>query len=593
MQNKTTVRGGRFMVQATSPADVFIPEEFNEEQRMIAQTCQDFLDAEVFPRLDDIDHQEEGLMAGLLTKAGELGLLGISVDEEYMGFGQSVITGMLASEVLGSAHSFAVAFSCHTGIGTLPIAYYGNEKQKAKYLTKLATGEWKGAYCLTEPGAGSDANSGKTQAVLSEDGQHYILNGQKMWITNAGFADVLTVFAKIDNDRVLSAFILERNFPGITFNPEENKMGIKGSSTRQIFFNDVRVPVENLLAGRGQGFRIALSILHMGRLKLGANVVGAAKRAINHSVQYANDRKQFGEKISSFGSIQHKLAEQVIKTFATESAVYRASYDVDLLAQEYKTVCTTENPTITAYAHMAIESAVLKVFGSEALGYVVDEAVQIHGGMGFSSEMPVERCYRDSRINRIFEGTNEINRILVIDTLLKRGQKKDIDLYEKAEAAYGSLTQLAAHPVLPEAYYDRKTLFIGHLKELALSLIHATTQKFQRNLIFEQEILNNLSDIIMNIYTSESTLLRVQKIESMRGESASAVYRNILDVTLYEATGEILRSAMDAINSFAAGEEREALVKGVNYWTVSDIVNVKEARRRIAMPLIEENRYTL
>lgn len=591
MQNKTTVRGGRFMVEATSPADVFIPEEFNEEQKMIGQTCQDFLDAEVFPKLDDIDHQEEGLMPSLLTKAGELGLLGISVEEEYMGFGQSVITGMLASEIMGSAHSFAVAYSCHTGIGSLPIAYYGNEKQKAKYLTKLATGEWKGAYCLTEPGAGSDANSGKTKAVLSEDGSHYILNGQKMWITNAGFADVMTVFAKIDNDRVLSAFIVERTFPGITFNPEEKKMGIKGSSTRQIFFNDVKVPVENLLAGRGQGFRIALSILHMGRLKLGANVVGAAKRAINHSVQYANDRKQFGEKISSFGSIQHKLAEQVIKTFATESSVYRASYDVDLLSDEYKTVCTTENPTITAYAHMAIEAAVLKVYGSEALDYVVDEAVQIHGGMGFSAEMPVDRCYRDSRINRIFEGTNEINRILVIDTLLKRGQKHDIDLYEKAAEAYASLKSLPASPSLPSEYYARKYQLIENLKKVALSLIHAVTEKYQRNLIMEQEILNNLSDIIMNIYASESSLLRVNKIEQMRGSSLAAIYRDILDVNLSEATADIFKAGKEAIDSFSEGEERDALIKGLNFWTVTDTINAKDARRRIAGKLIEENRY--
>lgn len=579
------------MVEPTSPADVFIPEEFNEEQKMIGQTCQDFLDAEVFPKLDEIDHQEEGLMPSLLTKAGELGLLGISIDEEYMGFGQSVITGMLASEIIGSAHSFAVAFSCHTGIGSLPIAYYGNEKQKAKYLSKLATGEWKGAYCLTEPGAGSDANSGKTKAVLSEDGSHYILNGQKMWITNAGFADVMTVFAKIDNDRVLSAFIVERTFPGITFNPEEKKMGIKGSSTRQIFFNDVKVPVENLLAGRGQGFRIALSILHMGRLKLGANVVGAAKRAINHSVQYANDRKQFGEKISSFGTIQHKLAEQVIKTFATESSVYRASHDVDLLSAEYKTVCTNENPTITAYAHMAIEAAVLKVYGSEALDYVVDEAVQIHGGMGFSAEMPVDRCYRDSRINRIFEGTNEINRILVIDTLLKRGQKHDIDLYEKAAEAYATLNTLPVSPSLPAEYYARKYQFIENLKKLALSLIHAVTEKFQRSLIMEQEILNNLSDIIMNIYASESTLLRVNKIEQMRGASQTDIYRDILDVNLSEATADIYKAGREAIESFAEGEEREALLRGLNFWTITDSVNAKEARRRIAARVIEENRY--
>ncbi len=591
MQIKTTVRGGRFMVEETLPADIFIPEEFSEEQRMIAQTCRDFIDTEVMPVLDRIDSQEEGLMQALLSKAGELGLLGISLPEEYLGFGQSVVTSMLASEVMGAAHSFAVAYSCHTGIGSLPIAYYGNEFQKTKYLPKLATGEWKGAYCLTEPGAGSDANSGKTQAILSDDGTHYILNGQKMWITNAGFADIMTVFAKIDNDRVLSAFIVERSFPGIVFNPEEKKMGIKGSSTRQIFFNDVRIPVENLLAGRGQGFRIALSILHMGRLKLGGNVIGAAKMATSHSVRYANERKQFGEKISAFGAIRYKLAEQVIRTFTTESAVYRAAHDVDLLSEEYKTVCLNENPTITAFAHMAIEAAILKVYGSEALDYVVDEAVQVFGGMGYSAEMPVDRCYRDSRINRIFEGTNEINRILVIDTLLKRGQKKDIDLYGQGEAAYRSIDDLDDFIGLPEDYFQRKSLIIANLKKLALCLIHAASVKHQKNLIWEQEILCNLSDMIMNLYVSESTLLRVQKIELLKGVPAGTVFRDILDVNLFDTVASVHRSALEAANSFAEGDELIRLVKGMKHWTISDPVNVKEARRRIAAVLIDDNRY--
>jgi len=482
------------MVEDTEPKDVFIPEEFDEEQKMISQTCTDFLETEVFPVLDRVDSQEEGLMPELLTKAGELGLLGISIPEEYEGFGQSFVTSMLASEVIGSGYSFAVAFSCHTGIGTLPIAYYGNEDQKAKYLPKLANGEWKGAYCLTEPGAGSDANSGKTKAVLSEDGKHYILNGQKMWITNGGFADVLTVFAKIDNDRVLSAFILERSYDGITFNPEEKKMGIKGSSTRQIFFNDVKVPVENLLGRRGTGFRIALNILHMGRLKLGGNVIGAAKLAINQSVNYSNERKQFGQLINSFGSIKHKLAQQVVKAFTTESAVYRAAKNVDQLSDDYKEICVNDNPTIIAFAQLAVEAAILKVYGSEALDYIADEAVQIHGGMGYSAEMLVDRGYRDSRINRIFEGTNEINRILVVDTLLKRGQKKDIPLYEKAEEAYKNLMNLPAKESIPEGYYERKKYHIDNLKSLILANIHAVSEKFSRKLVFEQEILNGLSE---------------------------------------------------------------------------------------------------
>ena len=578
------------MVKETNAADVFIPEEFDEEQKMIAQTCQDFLDTEVFPILDRIDSQEDGLMPELLTRSGELGLLGISLAEEYEGFGQSFVTSMLASEVMGSGYSYAVAFSCHTGIGTLPIAYYGNPQQKAKYLPKLATGEWKGAYCLTEPGAGSDANAGKTKAVLSEDGKHYILNGQKMWITNAGFADVMTVFAKIDNDRVLSAFIVERTFPGIVFNPEEKKMGIKGSSTRQIFFNDVKVPVENLLAGRGQGYRIALNIVHMGRLKLGANILGAAKTAIRQSVNYANERKQFGMLISEFGSIKHKLGQQVIRTFTVESAVYRASKNVDEIAEVYEAECLKEEAQITAFAQMAIEAAILKVAGSEALDFVVDEAVQIHGGMGYSAEMPVEKGYRDSRINRIFEGTNEINRILITDTLLKRGQKKDIPLFESAAVTYADLNNLiSTYP--PEGYFERTNFRVENLKKAALVLIHSVTGKFRRELVHEQEILNSLADIIINIYLSESTLLRVRKLAGMRSDDAIALYRDILDICIYDTSSLVRKAGLDAVNSFAGGDEYELLVKAIDHFTATDPVNVKDARRRIADKIIEENRY--
>lgn len=579
------------MVEDTDPKDVFIPEEFDEEQKMISQTCADFLETEIFPVLDRVDSQEEGLMPELLTKAGELGLLGISVPEEYEGFGQSFVTSMLASEVMGAGYSFAVAFSCHTGIGTLPIVYYGNEEQKAKYLPNLSSGEWKGAYCLTEPGAGSDANNGKTKAVLSEDGKHYILNGQKMWITNGGFADVMTVFAKIDNDRVLSAFIVERSFDGITYNPEEKKMGIKGSSTRQIFFNDVMVPVENLLYKRGSGFRIALNILHMGRLKLGGNVLGAAKLAINQSVNYSNERKQFGQLINSFGSIKHKLAQMVIRTFTTESAVYRAAKNVDQLSEDYKEICVNDNPTIIAFAQMAIEAAILKVAGSEALDYIADEAVQIHGGMGYSAEMPVDRGYRDSRINRIFEGTNEINRILVVDTLLKRGQKKDIPLYEKAAEAYTNLMNLPSKESIPEGYYERKKYHINNLKSLILANIHAVSEKFARKLVFEQEILNGLSDMIMHVYLTESSMLRLQKMEAIKSAESMGLYKDILDVAVFDACSIAAKAGREIANCFAEGEELDKFLKAVSVLTDSEKVNLKDARRRIADHLIAENKY--
>ena len=580
------------MIQDTDPKDVFIPEELDEEQQMIAQTCQDFLDTEVLPVLDEVDSQQEGLMPELLAKAGELGLLGISVPEEYEGFGQSFVTSMVASEIIGAGYSFAVAYSCHTGIGSLPIAYYGNHEQKEKYLTKLATGEWKGAYCLTEPGAGSDANSGKTKAVLSEDGKHYILNGQKMWITNAGFADVMTVFAKIDNDRVLSAFIVERTMDGITFNPEEKKMGIKGSSTRQIFFNDLKVPVENLLAGRGQGFRIALNILHMGRVKLGGNIIGAAKIAINQSVNYSNERKQFGMLINNFGSIKHKLGQQVVKTYATESAVYRAAMNIDQLIEDFKEMSTRENPTMVAFNQMAIEAAILKVYSSEALDYIADEAVQIFGGMGYSAEMPVDRGYRDSRINRIFEGTNEINRILVVDTLLKRGQKKDIPLFEKAAEVFENLNSLPSKEDIPADYYGRKKYHIDNLKSLSLAMIHSVSQKYGRKLMFEQELLNGLSDIIMNIYVAESTMLRVQKLEGMKGADAISLQKDILDICVYEAVVSAAKSARDVVNSFSEGEELGRFHKAISVYTDAERINVKDARRRIADHLIDDNKYS-
>jgi alkylation response protein AidB-like acyl-CoA dehydrogenase len=593
MENTATLKSGEFLVKETNAKDVFIPEEYDEEQKMIEGTCYDFLETEVFPNLERIDNQEEGLMPGLLKKAAELGLLGIAVPEEYEGFGQSFVTQMLAVEAFGAGYSFAVAYAAHTGIGTLPILYYGNEDQRKRYVSKLATGEYIGSYCLTEPGAGSDANAGTTNAVLSEDGKHYILNGQKMWITNSGFSDILTVFAKIDNDRVLSAFIVERNFPGITFNPEEKKMGIKGSSTRQIFFSDCKVPVENLLGKRGEGFRIALNILHMGRIKLGASVLGAAKKAISESVAYANERKQFGQLISNFGAIKHKLAEQVIRTFTTESAVYRVSHDIDMAIVD----CTKEGmdygkATIDGISHYAVEAAILKVYGSEALDYVVDEAVQIFGGMGYSSETLVEKGYRDSRINRIFEGTNEINRMLVVDTAMKRAMKGDFDLFGEAQKVVDNLTGLKSSDTKKEEYFEEKKEYIRNFKKAILLVINKASEKFQRKLAFEQEILFNISDMIMVLYISESTLLRVEKLTGIKGPDDTKIYWDILDVNIYDAANKIKKSGLDAVNSFAEGEELTSLTNGINIFTEVAGVNVKDARRRVADKLIEDNKYS-
>jgi alkylation response protein AidB-like acyl-CoA dehydrogenase len=592
MENRRVLKSGEFLVEEIESMDIYIPEELDEEQRMIAQTCRDFIESEVFPIIAKIDAPDTQLMKATLKRASQLGLMGISIPEEYGGFGQSFVTQMLVSKNIGAGYSFAVAFMAHTGIGTLPIMYYGNEDQRQRYVTKLATGELLGAYCLTEPGAGSDANSGKTHATLSQDGRYYILNGQKMWITNAGFADVQTVFAKIDNDRVLSAFIVEKNFPGVVVNPDEHKMGIKGSSTAQIFYNDVKVPVENLLGKRGEGFRIALSILHMGRIKLGGNTIGAAIKAVNDSVKYANERKQFGVQIANFGAIKYKLAQQVIKVFATESAIFRVSKDIDNIIAKYKTEgCDKGRATIDGISHYAVEAAILKVYGSEMQDFVLDEAVQIHGGMGYSAEMDVERGYRDSRINRIFEGTNEINRLLVSDTAMKRAMKGDFDLFGKAEEEYAHVEKISNDKPDNEAYYEEKIRYIRNLKKIFLLVLHTASKHFEKTLAQEQEVMNNFAEMIMQIYITESTILRVEKIESIKTAANIAVCKDIIDVLVYDATAVVKKSAYDAVYSFAAPEQASKLIKAIDILSIVAGVNVKDARRRIADKLIEDKAY--
>ena len=590
MENAKLLKSGEFLVSEIESKDIFIPEEFNEEQKMIAQTCKDFLETEVYPNLEQVEKSDRALMKTILKKCGELGLMGVSIPEEFGGFGQSFVTQMLVAETTGAGYSFSVAYMAHCGIGTLPIMYYGNKDQRKRYVTKLASGEFIGAYCLTEPGAGSDANSGKTNAKLSEDGQNYILNGQKMWITNAGFADTLVVFAKIDVDRVLSAFIVESNYPGVVIGPDEHKMGIKGSSTAQIYFNDVKVPVGNLLGKRGEGFRIALSILHMGRLKLGANVIGAAKKAINDSVKYANERKQFGVLISTFGAIKHKLAEQVIRLFASESAVYRVSHDVDTLMLKLKEDCGDEGRgAIESISHYAVEAAILKVVGSEMLDFVSDEAVQIHGGMGYSAEMAVERGYRDSRINRIFEGTNEINRLLVVDTAMKRAMKGEFDLFGEAEKLYREIENISSGKTEGETYFQEKRRYIRNFKKAILICLHGASKKYEKTLVNEQEVLNNLAEMMMETYLSESLALRVEKMGSLN--NGSPIYKDILDVNVYDTAALVKKSAFDAINSFASPEAAGTLLKAADELTKVAGVNVRDARRRIAEKLIEENVY--
>jgi len=591
-EKKKTIKGGEFLIKDTDSQDIFIPENWNEEQKMIAQTCQDFLDQEVFPHLDRIDDLEEGLMPSLLEKAGELGLLGITIPEKFGGFGKDFVTGMLSTEITGAGYSFAVALSAHTGIGTLPILYYGNEAQKAKYIPKLASGEWKGCYCLTEPGSGSDANSGRTAAILSEDGSHYVLNGQKMWITNGGFADVLTVFAKIGDDDNLSAFILEKNMDGISYNPEEKKMGIKGSSTRQIFFNDVKVPVENLLYERGKGFKIALNILNIGRVKLAGAAIGGSKKACSESVNYANERNQFGRPISKYGAIRHKLAEQAIQIYANESAIYRCSQNIeDAIAENLSAGMDEQQAKLKGVEEYAIEAAIVKVFGSECLDYVVDEAVQIYGGMGYSAESPVERAYRDARINRIFEGTNEINRMLVVDMLLKRAMKGKIDLMTPAQKVANELMSIPDFAEPDTSLFAAEKKALAGFKKAVLMVAGAAVQKLMMQLAKEQEIMMNVSDMISMIYCAESTMLRVEKLVSQKGEEACQNQIDMMQVYFFDVADKMQKCGKDALMAFAEEDELRMMLMGLRRFTKVQPLNTKEARRRIAQTLIEKNKY--
>jgi alkylation response protein AidB-like acyl-CoA dehydrogenase len=592
MSTNNPIKGGEFLIRETDYNEVFIPEEFDEEQRMIAQTCNDFLKQEVHPILDRIDSLEEGLMPNLLEKAGELGILGVSVPEEYGGFGKDFVTSMLVAEATGAGHSFSVALSAHTGIGTLPILYYGNAEQKEKYIPKLASGEWKAAYCLTEPGAGSDANSGKTKAKLTEDGKHYLINGQKMWITNGGFADVYIVFAKIDDDDKLSAFIVEKEFGGITLNPEEKKMGIKGSSTRQIFFNDCKVPVENMLSERQNGFKIALNILNIGRAKLAASTIGGAKEIISNAVKYANERVQFKLPISKFGAIRYKMAQSVIWTYAVESAAYRVSQNItDAIAALEKDGMEKGQATLKGIEQFAAECAILKVAGSECVDYVVDEAVQIFGGMGYSAESSVERAYRDSRINRIFEGTNEINRLLTVDFVLKRALKGELDLMGPAQAVASELMSIPPMEAASDHVFAAEKRAINNFKKAVLMVAGSAVQKLMQTLAKEEEILMNAADMMIDIYLAESMLLRVEKRIAEKGEEELQTEIGMVKTFVFDAADRINKAGKDALVSFADGDELRMMLMGMKRFTKVDPVNVKENRQRIAMRLIEKNGY--
>ena len=591
VKQAATLKGGEWLVKESSPFETFAPENFVEEQLMIRSMCDQFLDKEIYPILDRIDNLETGLMKSLVHKAGEQGLLSVSFPEEYGGLGKDFVTSTIVNEYLGAGHSFSVAIAAHTGIGTLPILYFGTPEQKQKYIPKLITGEWAGAYGLTEPNSGSDALGAKTSAKLSDDGKHYILNGQKCWITNGGFAEVYTVFAKIDGDK-FTAFIIERGTEGFTQGPEEHKMGIKGSSTVQLYFQDCKVPVENLLGEIGKGHKIAFNILNIGRLKLAAAALGGSKRALTDSVNYAITREQFKQPISNFGAIKYKLAEMAIKIFTGESALYRTANWIDQKENELLAAGKPFSEALLGGAEeFAIECAILKVYGSEVLDYVVDEGVQIHGGNGFSAEYNISRAYRDSRINRIYEGTNEINRLLILDMTLKRAMQGRLDLMGPAMSVQKELMSIPDFGAEDESLFAKEKKLISNLKKAILIASGAAVQKLMMKIESEQEVLMNIADMAIETFNAESVLLRVMKMADQKGEAACSHFIDIMRTYLYDAADKVNKSGKDAVNSFADGDEQRMILMGLKRFTKAEPFNSKEARRRIADRMISEKKY--
>ncbi len=586
-----TLRGGSFLISQQEPAQVFTPEDLNEDQAMIRQMVRDFVDTQARPKGSLLEHQVE-----LMRKSAELGLLGAHMPEVFGGMDLDTNANTVIGEEIGrGGGSFNTTFAAHTGIGMLPILYFGTAAQKQAYLPKLINGEWIACYCLTEPGSGSDALAARTRADLNAEGTHYMLSGQKMWISNAGFAQLMIVFAQIDGDK-FTGFIVPADTPGITLGAEEKKMGIKGSSTRQVFFDKAAVPVENILGEIGKGHLIAFNSLNIGRFKLGNMAMGGAKAAVQSSVQYANERIQFKQPISSFGAIQAKLAQQAILTYVMETAVYRTSN----LLQEHKEglmqdSMAQETAQLKAAEEFAIECACIKVAGSEYLDRVVDEMVQIYGGYGFSEEYPAALAYRDQRINRIYEGTNEINRMLMINMLLKRAMSGAIDMAGPAWEVQKELTKMPSMTI-PEGTYGQELKALADFKRLALMVLGAAAKMQidgQLNLKDEQEVLMHGADLLIDIYMAESLLLRVSKQEHVERVAPKEVYDALLRTYFFDTNHRMARSATEALVGFVSGDLLKTFLMGVRRFTSYPPVNVKETRRLIARHLIEANGYKL
>ena len=590
------IRGGQFLVKETKCEDIFTPEDFNEEQRMMRDSVVEFVDKELWPNKERFEKKDFALTEEVMRKAGDLGFLSIAVPETYGGMGMSFINTVLVCDYIsGATGSFSTAFGAHTGIGTMPITLYGTEEQKQKYVPKLASGEWFGAYCLTEPGAGSDANSGKTKAVLSEDGKHYSITGGKMWISNAGFCNVFIVFARIEDDKNITGFIVE-NDPsnGITLGDEEHKLGIRSSSTRQVFFNETKVPVENMLAARQEGFKIAMNALNVGRIKLAAACLEAQRRTITGAVNYANERVQFKTPISSFGAIQAKIAEMATNAYAGESATYRAASDIEnRINIRIKNGNTHQEAELKGVEEFAIECSILKVAVSEDVQTCTDEGIQIFGGMGFSEDAPMESAWRDARIARIYEGTNEINRMLSVGMLLKKAMKGHVDLMGPAMAVAEELMGIPDFdtPDYSELFAEEKEM-IKKLKKVFLMVSGSAVQKYGAELEEHQQLLMAASDILIEIYMAESTILRTEKLAIKEGVDKVKSQIAMAQLYLYQAVDIVNNKAKEGIVSFAEGDEQRMMLMGLKRFTkYTNIPNVIGLREAIAKDVIAANAY--
>ncbi len=595
--SKNILRGGQFLVKETNCEDVFTLEDLNEEQKMMRESTKEFVDRELWAHWERFEQKDYAFTKECMQKAGELGFLSIAVPAEYGGMGMGFVSTMLVCDYIsGATGSFSTAFGAHTGIGTLPITLYGTEEQKKKYVPKLATGEWFGAYCLTEPGAGSDANSGKTKAVLSKDGKHYSITGQKMWISNAGFCNVFIVFARIEDDKNITGFIVE-NDPknGITMNEEEKKLGIHSSSTRQVFFNETKVPVENMLSERGNGFKIAMNALNVGRIKLAAACLEAQRRVLGEAVNYANERIQFKTPIINFGAIKAKVAQMATNAYAGESACYRAAKNIEERIEIREAEGNShQEAELKGVEEYAIECSILKVAVSEDVQNTTDEGIQIFGGMGFSADTPMEKAWRDARISRIYEGTNEINRMLAVGMLIKKAMKGHVDLLGPATAVGEELMGIPSFetPDFSELFAEEKDL-IARLKKVFLMIAGSAVQKFGPDLEAHQQILLAAADILIEIYMAESTLLRTEKNAKRNGKESQAVQIAMTQLYLYDAVDIVIKKGKEAIVSFAEGDEQRMMLMGLKRFTkYTNQPNVVALRNQIADKVAADNSYT-